>query len=98
LLWILSLSSWQEKRITYIEAKSNRRFLIAGDIPQIVREYIDKDKFYEKFKISDKMEGMLKNIPIYLVKQNHTALKGAALYSLLSRIKQTPKKFGVFYG
>jgi glucokinase len=51
--------------------------LIAGDIPQMVREYIDKDKFYEKFKISDKMEEMLRNIPIYLVKQNHTALKGA---------------------
>lgn len=64
-----------------LKVKATGGLLIAGDIPQMVREYIDKAKFYEKFKISDKMEGMLKNIPIYLVKQNHTALKGMALYT-----------------
>lgn len=64
-----------------LKVKATGGLLIAGDIPQMVREYIDKAKFYEKFKISDKMEDMLRNIPIYLVKQNHTALKGMALYT-----------------
>jgi glucokinase len=64
-----------------LKLKATGGLLIAGDIPQMIAEYIDKEKFYEKFKISDKMEEMLKNIPIYLVKQNHTALNGIALYT-----------------
>ena len=55
--------------------------LITGDIPQAIRKYIDKDKFYEKFKISDKMEDMLKNIPIYLINKDSTNIDGVALYT-----------------
>jgi glucokinase len=64
-----------------LKLKATGGLLIAGDIPQVIREYIDKGKFYDKFKISDKMEALLKSTPIYLIKQNHTALKGAALYT-----------------
>jgi len=64
-----------------LKLKATGGLLIAGDIPQVIREYIDKGKFYDKFKISDKMEGLLKSTPLYLIKQNHTALKGAALYT-----------------
>jgi len=55
--------------------------LITGDIPHIIKQYIDKEKFYEKFKISDKMEDMLKNIPIYLINTDTTSIDGAALYA-----------------
>lgn len=64
-----------------LKLKATGGLLIAGDIPQIIRNYIDKDKFYEKFKISDKMEDMLKNIPIHLVNTDSTSLNGAALYT-----------------
>lgn len=64
-----------------LKLKATGGLLISGDIPQTIRNYMDKDKFYEKFKISDKMESMLKNIPIYLIKSNNTGLNGAALYT-----------------
>ncbi|WP_426473486.1 glucokinase [Chryseobacterium balustinum] len=64
-----------------LKLKATGGLLIAGDIPQIIREYIDKDKFYEKFKISDKMEDMLKNIPIHVVNTDSTSINGAALYT-----------------
>ncbi|MFL9833371.1 glucokinase [Chryseobacterium terrae] len=64
-----------------LKLKATGGLLIAGDIPQIIREYINKDKFYEKFKISDKMEDMLKNIPIYVVNTDSTNINGAALYT-----------------
>lgn len=64
-----------------LKLKATGGLLISGDIPQMISSYMDKDKFYEKFRISDKMEDMLKNIPIYLIKQNQTGLNGAALYT-----------------
>jgi len=64
-----------------LKLKATGGLLIAGDIPQTIKKYIDKDKFYEKFKISDKMEIMLKNIPIYLIDTDSTSINGAAMYT-----------------
>ncbi|MBB4804943.1 glucokinase [Chryseobacterium defluvii] len=64
-----------------LKLKATGGLLISGDIPQAIKDYIDKAKFYEKFKISDKMENMLRNIPIYLIKNDHTGLHGSALYT-----------------
>ncbi|MEY8759444.1 glucokinase [Chryseobacterium tongliaoense] len=64
-----------------LKLKAVGGLLISGDIPQMLIDYMDKAKFYEKFKISDKMEDMLRNIPIYLIKDNLTGLNGAALYT-----------------
>lgn len=64
-----------------LKLKATGGLLITGDIPQAIRKYIDKDKFYEKFKISDKMEDMLKNIPIYLINKDSTNIDGVALYT-----------------
>ncbi|KQT15075.1 glucokinase [Chryseobacterium sp. Leaf404] len=64
-----------------LKLKATGGLILAGDIPQILSSYMDKDKFYEKFKISDKMEAMLQNIPIYLVKSTSTSINGVALYT-----------------
>ncbi|RZJ47978.1 MAG: glucokinase [Chryseobacterium sp.] len=64
-----------------LKLKATGGLLISGDITQVIRQYIDKDKFYEKFKISDKMEDMLKHIPIYLINTDSTNINGAALYT-----------------
>jgi glucokinase len=68
-----------------LKLKATGGILISGDIPQIIKDYIDKDRFYEKFKISDKMENMLRNIPIYLINSDHTGLNGSALYTAYSQ-------------
>ncbi|MCW3161240.1 glucokinase [Chryseobacterium oryctis] len=65
-----------------LKLKATGGLLISGDIPQMIKDYINKDKFYEKFKISDKMENMLRNTPIYLIKTNQTGLNGIALYTV----------------
>ncbi|MBT2620313.1 MULTISPECIES: glucokinase [Chryseobacterium] len=64
-----------------LKVKATGGLLISGDIPQMLIDYMDKTKFYEKFKISDKMEDMLRNIPIYLIKSKLTGLHGIALYT-----------------
>jgi len=64
-----------------LKLKATGGLLIMGDIPLIIKEYINKDKFYEKFKISDKMEDMLKDIPIHLINTDSTSINGAALYT-----------------
>lgn len=64
-----------------LKLKATGGLLIAGDIPKAIKNYINKEKFYEKFKISDKMENMLKNIPIYIIDSEHTSINGAALYT-----------------
>ncbi|UZT97568.1 glucokinase [Chryseobacterium fluminis] len=64
-----------------LKLKATGGLLISGDIPQMISDYINKDKFYEKYKISDKMEEMLRNIPIYLIKESQTALNGVSLYT-----------------
>jgi len=64
-----------------LKLKATGGLLISGDIAQAIREYINKDKFYEKYKISDKMEDMLRNIPIYLIKTKNTGLNGIVLYT-----------------
>lgn len=64
-----------------LKLKATGGLLIAGDIVQTILKYIDKNKFYEKYKISDKMEDMLKNIPIYIIKTDSTNINGAALYT-----------------
>ncbi|WP_292008646.1 glucokinase [Chryseobacterium sp.] len=64
-----------------LKLKATGGLLISGDIPQLIQNYINKEDFYEKFKISDKMEDMLRNIPLYLVKKENVALHGIALYS-----------------
>lgn len=64
-----------------LKLKATGGLLISGDIPQAIRKYIDKDRFYEKFKISDKMEDMLKNIPIYIINKDSTNIDGVAIYA-----------------
>lgn len=71
----------RESNSLTLKLKATGGIFIAGDIIQKIFKYIDKDKFYEKFKISDKMENMLKDISIYLIKKDFTSINGVALYT-----------------
>jgi len=51
----------------------------------MLEQFIDKGQFYKNFVISDKMENILEDIPIYLGRDEKTILKGAALYGAFSQ-------------
>ena len=68
-----------------IKTKSNRRIIIRGGIPPKIFNLLNKDKFHQNFIVSDKMEHILKDIPIYLILNSKTALMGAAYYGAYGR-------------
>ncbi len=63
-----------------LKLKATGGLFIGGDLPILFKDYIDFARFYHKFRISDKMERVLKDIPIYLVTSDKTILLGAANY------------------
>lgn len=63
-----------------LKFKATGGLVITGEIVEKLYELIDKDKFYRNFKISDKMEHLLKDIPIYILKKKKQILEGAAYY------------------
>lgn len=63
-----------------LKLKATGGLLISGRIPNLISELLNKEKFYKDFIISDKMDGILKDVPIYLVKQKDSILLGAAIY------------------
>lgn len=69
-----------------LKLKATGGLIITGEIPLAMKNYMDKDRFYQKFKISDKMENLLKEIPLYLAVDEKAGLKGAAIYAAYSEI------------
>ncbi|MFC6268477.1 glucokinase [Frigoriflavimonas asaccharolytica] len=63
-----------------LKLKATGGLFIGGDLPMLFKDYIDNERFYQKFRISAKMERVLKNIPIYLVVSEKTILSGVANY------------------
>lgn len=63
-----------------LKLKATGGLIITGEIPVGISSLIDKDKFYKSFLISDRMEHLLKDIPIYLLQNEYGILEGAAYY------------------
>ena len=63
-----------------LKLKATGALIITGEIPSSLFELVDKNKFYKDFKISDRMERLLKDIPIYIVRNDKGILDGAAQY------------------
>ena len=63
-----------------LKLKAVGGLIITGDIPSKLFDLIDKEKFYKDFKISDRMEHLLKDIPIYIVRNDKGIMEGAAQY------------------
>ena len=75
----------REANSLVLKLKATGGLLISGDIPMLLKNYIDKERFYQKFMISDKMEHLLKNIPIYMIVSEKMILNGAAYYAAFSK-------------
>lgn len=63
-----------------LKLKATGGLIIGGEIPLTIKNYIDKEKFYKKFIISDKMEDLLKDVNIYFLLNEKTIASGAAYY------------------
>lgn len=63
-----------------LKLKATGGLVITGEIAEKLRAFIDKDKFYKDFIHLDKMENLLKDIPIYFIFSEKSVLMGAAYY------------------
>lgn len=63
-----------------LKFKATGGLVITGEIPSKLFHLINKEKFYKDFKISDRMENLLKDIPIYLIRNPKGIIDGAAFY------------------
>lgn len=63
-----------------LKLKAVGALIITGEIPAQLFTLVGKGKFYNDFIISDRMELLLKDIPIYLVRNDRGILEGAAQY------------------
>ncbi|MGZ5193285.1 MAG: glucokinase [Kaistella sp.] len=71
----------REANSLVLKLKATGGLFLTGDIPVMLQKFLNNDKFYKNFMVSDKMEMVLKDIPIYLVKDKKTIINGAALYA-----------------
>ncbi|WP_027376303.1 glucokinase [Kaistella palustris] len=74
----------REANSLVLKMKATGGLVITGDLPIMLQKFLNKEKFYKNFIISDKMEAVLKDIPIYLVKDTNTIIKGAAVFAAFS--------------
>lgn len=63
-----------------LKLKATGGLIITGEITDKIHGLIDKEKFYKDFKISDRMEHLLKDIPIYILRNEKEIIEGAAYY------------------
>lgn len=68
-----------------LKLKATGGLLLGGGIPPKIYNLLNRDKFHQNFIVSDKMEHLLKDIPIYLILNSKTALLGAAYYGAFAR-------------
>ncbi|WP_244614333.1 glucokinase [Elizabethkingia argenteiflava] len=68
-----------------LKLKATGGLLLGGGIPPKIFSLLNKDKFHQNFIVSDKMEHLLKDIPIHLILNSKTALMGAAYYGAFGK-------------
>lgn len=65
-----------------LKLKATGGLIITGEITDVLYPLIDKNKFYKSFLISDRMEHLLEDIPIYVLSNEKSILEGAAYYGI----------------
>ena len=75
----------REANSLVLKLKATGGLLIGGELPILFKDYIDNKRFYDKFMISDKMDRLLKGIPIYLLVNEKMIMNGAATYAGFSQ-------------
>lgn len=75
----------REANSLVLKLKATGGLLLGGGIPPKIYNFLNKDKFQKNFVVSDKVEHLLENIPIYLILNSKTALLGAAYYGAFGK-------------
>ncbi len=75
----------REANSLVLKMKATGGLFLSGEIPVMLEQFLNNSKFYKNFIIGDKMENILKDIPIYLVKDEKTIINGAAVYAAFSK-------------
>lgn len=70
----------REANSMVLKLKATGGLIITGEIMEEIYDLIDKERFYKNFMISDRMEHLLKDIPIYILRNKKGILEGAAYY------------------
>lgn len=72
----------RESNNLVLKLKATGGLIITGEIIDRVYDMMDKNKFYKDFILSDRMEHILKDIPIYILRNKNGILLGAAHYGI----------------
>ncbi len=63
-----------------LKLKATGALIITGDITDTLFDLFNKQKFYKDFLISDRMQHLLQDIPLYVLRNKNSILEGAAYY------------------
>lgn len=74
----------REANSLVLKLKATGGLYLSGEIPLMLERFLSNNKFYKNFIVSDRMETVLKDIPIYLVKDQKTIINGAAMFAAFS--------------
>ncbi len=75
----------REANSLVLKLKATGGLILSGELAILFEQYIDKARFYQKFLISDKMEKLLNNTPIYMLCCRDAVMQGAAVYAAFSK-------------
>ena len=75
----------REANSLVLKLKATGGLILSGELAILFEDYIDKGRFYQKFLISDKMERLLNNTPIYMLCCRDAVMQGAATYAAFSK-------------
>ncbi|MEC5395608.1 glucokinase [Bergeyella sp. RCAD1439] len=70
----------REANSMVLKLKATGGLIITGEIIEVLLPFCNREKFYRDFMISDRMERLLKGIPIYVMRNEKEILEGAAYY------------------
>ncbi len=70
-----------------LKMKATGGLYIGGGIPPKIAKYIEASYFYETFSKSDRMDELVKAVPVHLILNSRTALIGAAYYGAFGAIQ-----------
>lgn len=68
-----------------LKLKATGGLIITGSIANQLESLLNQPKFYDTFVMSDKMQNVLNNTPIYLLKSKNTTLLGAAYFGAFGK-------------
>lgn len=70
----------REANSLVLKLKATGGLILTGEIPLKIKSLLENKKFYSNFIVSDKMDHLLKDIPIYILLNEHSVIRGAAYY------------------